>query len=71
MARVTLSIDGMSCGHCVAQVSRTLASLPGVEARAVEIGRAEIDYDPSATDLPAIEAALALEGYPTRRGFEG
>ena len=33
---ITLKVDGMTCGHCVAAVSRALAQVPGVE-RVVEV----------------------------------
>jgi len=66
MTQARLSIEGMSCGHCVAHVTKALEGLPGVSAESVEIGGAVVSYDPSTTDLPKIEATLADEGYPAR-----
>ena len=54
---ITLSIDGMSCGHCVASVRGALGAVPGVEIRDVRIGAAELGIDDAAA--PAIHAALA------------
>jgi len=66
MAQAKLTIDGMTCGHCVAHVQKALEGLSGVSVESVEIGRAVVTYDPTATDLPRIEETLADEGYPAR-----
>jgi len=62
---ITLSIDGMSCEHCVQAVTKALSAVPGVQVRSVAVGSAAI----KTTDASAAEkAALALEeaGYPAR-----
>ncbi len=64
MNTAQLSIQGMSCGHCVAHVTQTLASLPGVTTKSVEIGRAVVSYEPDVIDLARIEGELARKGYP-------
>jgi copper chaperone CopZ len=61
--RATLSIDGMSCGHCVKAVSQALRKLPGVDVEQVAIGSATVAYDPSATSLDEIVDAVSDEGY--------
>ena len=66
MRDLTLSIDGMSCGHCLNAVNRALADLPGVEVRSVRIGRAELRYDERAVEPSSIEAAVTGAGYPAR-----
>jgi len=66
MAQTNLTIEGMSCGHCVAHVKKALEGLSGVRAESVEIGSAVVTYDPAVTDLPKIEETLASEGYPAR-----
>ena len=63
MRRLTLHIDGMSCGHCLNAVNRALAGLPGVEIESVQIGRAELRYDEQAVDPSQIEAVVADAGY--------
>jgi len=63
MQRATLSIEGMSCDHCVRTVRETLRKLPGVDAEQVAIGSATVAYDPSATSLDEIFDALNDEGY--------
>ena len=58
-----LTIDGMSCGHCVAAVRRALERLAGVEVEEVMIGHVRLSYDPQRVDRAALEAAIAGEGY--------
>jgi copper chaperone CopZ len=64
MRRLTLHIEGMSCGHCLNAVSHALAALPGVQVDSVRIGRADLRYDESVTAPARIEAAVAEAGYP-------
>jgi len=63
MEHLALKIDGMSCGHCVARVEKTLKKLDGVNVGRVEIGSAEITYDPSRTPFARIREALDDAGY--------
>ena len=68
MASVTIAINGMSCGHCVAAVSKALAAVPGVMVEAVQIGSATIAIDPAAGSLAAAEAAIDGAGYDVVKG---
>lgn len=63
MNRMTLKIDGMSCGHCVAAVDRALKSLQGVEVEQVSIGSASVRFDPDTTSQSEITDAIQDEGY--------
>jgi copper chaperone CopZ len=65
--RVTLLVRGMTCGHCVAAVKKSLAAIPGVGQVAVtlEPPRAEVMYDPSKTTVETMTKATAEEGYPS------
>lgn len=63
--RLVLSIDGMSCGHCVRAVSEALAAVPSVRVRSVAVGSADLEAtDPNA----ATDAIAALEeaGYTAK-----
>jgi copper chaperone len=60
----TLNIQGMSCGHCVARVNKTLAAVPGVTVEDVQVGSARVTFDPARTPLARIGEALADAGYP-------
>ena len=62
METTTLSITGMTCGHCVASVRAALSAVPGVQVRQVGIGSATIEAaTPGALD--AAVAAVQDAGY--------
>lgn len=63
MEHVTLTIEGMTCEHCVRAVRGRLEHTPGVKVGTVEVGTATIDFDPAKTNLDDIEMAIADEGY--------
>ncbi len=63
MEHLNLKIEGMSCGHCVARVEKTLKKLDGVNVNRVDIGSADILYDPARTPLGRIREALDDAGY--------
>lgn len=60
----SLTIKGMSCGHCVAAVRSALEDLPDVRTDDVSMGHAQITYDPQTLSHASIEKALESEGYP-------
>ena len=63
MHHLTLKIDGMTCGHCVARVEKALSKLDGVHVSRVDVGSAEIDYDPARTPFASIREAIDDAGY--------
>jgi len=65
METITLKVNGMSCGGCVASVTRVLRALPGVGdvAVALEPGTATVTYDPRSTGIPAFKRAVEDAGY--------
>jgi copper chaperone len=63
MEHLELTIDGMTCGHCVAAVRGAMTALPGVQAAEVRIGFAAVDYDADAVTAARIAEAVADEGY--------
>jgi copper chaperone len=63
MKNETFTIQGMSCDHCVRAVKGALEGIPGVEARRVEIGRAEVSYDETKVKRDALIRAVEEEGY--------
>ena len=66
MEHVTLHVSNMSCGHCISRVHKALASLTGVTVKAVKVGEAEVDFDPTLQSLAAVTAALDQAGYPAQ-----
>jgi copper chaperone CopZ len=61
-----LAIGGMHCGACVNRVTLALGKLPGVEVRSVEIGSAQVDYDPRAATPEEIAAAVNRIGFTAK-----
>lgn len=66
MEDLRLQIDGMSCGHCVARVQKALSKLDGVAVRNVEVGSAEMSYDPSRVSPGQILEAVDAAGFEPR-----
>ena len=64
METTALKIDGMSCGHCVSQVTSALKKVPGVEVLGVEVGSASVRFDPNHTSVKAVAEAVTSAGYP-------
>ena len=66
---VTLAIDGMSCGHCVAAVRQALQGVGGLATERVAVGSATVAIDPAASaDAVLGDAIQAIEdaGYAVR-----
>ena len=59
METVTLKVDGMTCGGCVASVERVLKAVPGVVAVKVQLspGLAEVNFDPARTGSAALQGS--------------
>ena len=63
MERITMKIEGMTCGHCVASINSALKSLDGVQVEQVKVGSAAVAFDPARTSSDTIAQAIADEGY--------
>ena len=63
MNKLDLEIQGMSCGHCVAAVKEALGELPGVNVDRVDIGTAQITYQPDQVSPEQIMLAVEDAGY--------
>lgn len=63
--QVVLQLRGMTCGGCVASVTRALERVPGVRRAVVTLDppRAVIDRDPGAAGTPALIEAAANAGF--------
>ena len=59
----TLSIDGMHCEHCVEVVREALESVRGVSVERVEVGTADVAYDPSEVSDDQLATVLDDAGY--------
>jgi len=63
MERLNLTIEGMTCEHCLRAVRGRLEQTPGVKLEAVEIGSASLQFDPGTISVDEIEELIADEGY--------
>ncbi|MFT4412888.1 copper chaperone CopZ [Fredinandcohnia humi] len=65
MEKVTLNVQGMSCGHCVNSVEGSVGALAGVSKVAVNLGEGKVDveYDPSQVSLEQIKETIDDQGY--------
>ena len=63
MEPLNLTIEGMTCQHCVRAVRGRLEKTDGVKVDDVQVGSARIEFDPARTSVDAIEDAIADEGY--------
>jgi copper chaperone len=68
MESLHLTIEGMTCSHCVRAVEGRLKKTPGVEVEDVKVGSADVRYDPARTNVEENAEAIADEGYTS---FEG
>ena len=64
MDRMTMKIDGMTCGHCISAVTKALQGVEGVTLERVSIGSATVSFDETATSEERITKAVEDEGYP-------
>lgn len=67
METKTITISGMSCGHCVSAVRKALAVVPGVVVQEVQIGSATLELESDAA-LAAAESAVDEAGYDVVKG---
>ncbi len=63
MEHLNLTVEGMTCEHCVRAVRGRLEKTAGVKVGDVQVGAITLDYDPAQTNVDDIEEAIADEGY--------
>ena len=63
MESLNIEIGGMSCGHCVASVTKALDAIEGAAATKVVVGSASVSYDPAVTSPAAVENAVRDAGF--------
>jgi copper chaperone len=63
---LTLSIEGMHCGGCVRRVTTALEGVKGVELGPVEVGSAQMTFDPNRVSVEEIAAAVDRIGFSAR-----
>ncbi len=60
-----IKVKGMSCAHCVAAMTKAMASLPGVSNIQVDLASGRVSYD-SAAPVPPADLARVVKA----AGFE-
>ena len=63
MERMTMKIDGMTCGHCVSQVTKALKEAEGVKLEQISVGSATVSFDPAVASEEKITQAVEDQGY--------
>ena len=58
-----LTIEGMSCNHCVMHVKKELSKVAGLVVDDVQIGKATVRYDESGVSPEEISLAVEEAGY--------
>jgi copper chaperone len=68
MEKITLTVKGMSCGHCVNAVETNVGQLPGVSNVKVYLndGKVEVEYNPSEVTLEKIVGTIDEQGYEVK-----
>lgn len=60
---LTLSVPGMTCGHCEAAVTKEVSSVSGVTAVAVDLDAKLVTVTGTGLDRDAIVAAIDDAGF--------
>ncbi|MBE7562003.1 heavy-metal-associated domain-containing protein [Acidithiobacillus sp. HP-6] len=63
MALIELSVQGMTCNHCVAAVDKALRVVPGVQTVAVHLDANSATVEGDSMDAEALVQAIESEGY--------
>ena len=58
-----LTIEGMSCGHCVMHVKKELSKVNELAIENAEIGKARVKYDESKVTPDQLSKAIEDAGY--------
>jgi copper chaperone len=69
MESITIPIQGMTCGGCVANVERVLKGIEGVASVKVSLdpGEAKVDYAPGRVNPARLHSAIEDAGYEVVR----
>lgn len=65
MEKVTLNVQGMSCGHCVNAVEGSVGKLNGVSEVKVHLenGTVDVEFDANEVTLETIKETIDDQGY--------
>ncbi len=63
MKNSTITINGMTCGHCAMAVKKELTKIDGVTVNAVNVGTADISFDETKVTELILTSAVEEAGY--------
>jgi copper chaperone len=65
MEKITLNVQGMSCGHCVKSIEGSVGELKGVSHVKVHLenGTVDVEYNASEVTLDSIKETIDDQGY--------
>lgn len=68
MNKVTLTVEGMSCGHCVKAVESSVGGLNGVSSVKVDLENKKVDveFNKEVVSLDAIKETIDDQGYDVK-----
>jgi copper chaperone len=68
MEKVTLNVEGMSCGHCVKAVESSVGDLNGVSSVVVDLEGKKVDVEFNGADvtLDKIKETIDDQGYDVK-----
>ncbi|AYA77777.1 copper resistance protein CopZ [Bacillus sp. Y1] len=68
MEKVTLQVEGMSCGHCVKAVEGSVGKLAGVAAVKVDLENKSVavEFDADKVSLDTIKETIDDQGYDVK-----
>ncbi len=65
-----LTVEGMSCGHCVGRVTKTVQEIDSGAKVEIDLATGKVRID-SRADAAKIAAAIDAAGYPVSAGAQG
>lgn len=65
MEKVTLNVQGMSCGHCVKSIEGSVGDLTGVTKVKVHLhsGTVDVEFNSKEVSIGSIEEIIEDQGY--------
>ncbi|WHY68456.1 copper chaperone CopZ [Neobacillus sp. SuZ13] len=68
MEKVTLNVQGMSCGHCVKAVEGSVGALKGISSVKVDLKAAKVDveFNDQEVSLNQIKETIEDQGYDVK-----
>ncbi|WP_071393228.1 copper chaperone CopZ [Bacillus tuaregi] len=68
MEKITLNVEGMSCGHCVKAVEGSVGKLNGVASVKVSLENKTVDveYNAAEVTVDAIKETIDDQGYDVK-----